>query len=982
MFDPSDKARVFGMPPGADFGRDLVAGLVSRFADMSAVDIARSEIYVNTSRMQRRIRDVFDKGPAGLLPRVRLVTDLAFDASALDIPLPVSSLRRRLELTQFIAALLAREPDLAPRAALYDLADSLANLMDEMQGEGVHPDALNALDVSDQSGHWQRALQFLNILQPFFDAVSDSPDKEARQRRVIQKLIAKWDTNPPTHPIIVAGSTGSRGATGLFMKAVAQLPQGAIVLPGFDADMTAGAWAGLDDKGSGEDHPQYRFFKLMTALDITPDHVSNWVDNPAPAPSRNALVSLSLRPAPVTDQWMIEGPDLGDLIAATKDMTLIETSSPRVEAETIALRLRQAAQDGVTAALITPDRMLTRQVAAALDRWDVVPDDSAGVPLAQSPPGRFLRHVGQLIGKNPTAEDILVILKHPLCHTGGIDRGPHLLRTRELELKLRRYGPPVIDQNTLLDWAQRSSSTDPGRLAWAEWIGNVINQLSAISESPLSEMLGTHIACAELLSCGPDGKDSGELWKENAGREAQRTCEMLANDADAGGRMSAFDYGHLFNAILSQGVVRNPDAGHPNILIWGTLEARVQGANFVILGGLNDGVWPEAPAPDPWLNRSMRTKVGLLLPERRIGLSAHDYQQAIGAKEVWITRSKRSAESETVPSRWLNRLTNLLAGLPDQKGPEALHKMRAKGDAWVAKAIALQEPQGTAEKAKRPSPRPPKDERPRDLSVTRIKTLIRDPYAIYAEKTLRLRPLDPLKTEADPSLRGEIFHKILELFLSEKPDANDPDVLTRFLDIAQDELLKSCPWPTVRMQWMTRLEGLAPRFLVDEAERQANCALELIEATGVLEITNPSFKITGKADRIDRDEDGQIVIYDYKTGVVPTKNQQLFFDKQLLIEAAMVERGAFKALGKTTVSKAAFIGINTDMAVVNAPLDENPADQVWQNFIALIKRWEDEDRGYTARLAHFSNTDQSQYDHLSRFGEWTMADKIAPVVLR
>ena len=982
MFDPQDTPRIFGMPPGADFGKALVAGLEGRFATMSQSDIARTEIYVNTARMQRRLREVFDAGPARLLPRVRLVTDLALDHTAFNIPAPVSPLWRRLELSQAVAGLLSKEPDLAPRAALYDLSDSLASLMDEMQGEGVLPSALMELDISDQSGHWQRALKFLMLLQDYFATGTDAPDKEARQRMIIEQRISHWAQTPPTHPIIVAGSTGSRGATRLFMEAVAKLPQGALVLPGFDCDMPATTWDSLGGKVPQEDHPQFRFYNLLTSLGVDPTTVQPWQTDLAPAPQRNKLVSLSLRPAPVTHQWLSEGPNLGDLRDATQNMTLIEAPSPRIEAETIALRLRQAAQDGVTAALITPDRMLTRQVAAALDRWDIIPDDSAGTPLAQSAPGRFLRHVGQLIGAQATAEDVLVILKHPLCHTGGAERGPHLRHTRELELHVRRYGPPIITKAALMDWAERTGAEEPGRIAWAAWIGDQIDALCALGEDQLETLLSQHIAATTALAEGPEGSNAGELWQKAAGREALKTCETLINNAAAGGMMTTRDYSNLFNAILSQGVVRDRDAGHPQILIWGTLEARVQGADLVILGGLNDGVWPESPTPDPWLNRQMRQQVKLLLPERRIGLSAHDYQQAIAAKEVWLTRAKRSTDAETVPSRWVNRLCNLLDGLPKNHGNAALAKMRSDGDAWMAQAIVLQEPRMETEKAKRPSPRPPIAARPKELSVTRIKTLIRDPYAIYAERVLRLRPLDPVKTTADPSLRGEVFHKILELFISAQPNAADSDAQAQLLQIAREQLAQSCPWPMVRLQWLTRLERLAPMFLSDEAQRQIAGSVAAIEAWGELDIPNPPFKIVGKADRIDMDDTGQLIIYDYKTGVVPSKPQQQKFDKQLLIEAAMAERGGFATLGRKPVAQAAFIGINTDMKVSPAPLNDEPTDKVWADFLQLLNHWLEPDRGYTARLAHLLTTDSSPYDHLSRFGEWTMADQIAPQVLK
>ncbi|MEO0903960.1 MAG: double-strand break repair protein AddB, partial [Pseudomonadota bacterium] len=399
MFDPQTTPRIFASPPGVDFAQGLVAGLTARCKGMTPTDLARVEIYVNTTRMQRRIRTVFDAGPARLLPRVRLITDLANDPISLDLPPAVSPLQRRLELSQFVAKLLDKEPDLAPRAALYDLSDSLAKLMDEMQGEGVGPEVITGLDVTDQSGHWERALAFLKIITPFFDQQNEPPDKEARQRMVIEALAQKWQTEPPQHPILIAGSTGSRGATALFMQAVAKLPQGAIILPGFDFDLPDTVWDAMNDDLTAEDHPQYRFRRLMDLIGFQRKDVGDWSGQTPVHPARNKLISLSLRPAPVTDQWLSDGPDLGDLHHATKGLTLVEAASPRVEAETIALRLRQAAEDGITAALISPDRMLTRQVTAALDRWDIKPDDSAGTPLALSPPGRFLRHIADLFGK-------------------------------------------------------------------------------------------------------------------------------------------------------------------------------------------------------------------------------------------------------------------------------------------------------------------------------------------------------------------------------------------------------------------------------------------------------------------------------------------------------------------------------------------------------------------------------------------------------
>lgn len=976
MFKQSSRPRVFGLPPGADFATAFVDGLTTRSDDLTAV-----RIFVNAPRMMRQIQAAFDRGPARLLPRIQPVTALAFEGALAGLAAPVSPLRRRLELSRAVHRLLEAAPELAPRSALYDLSDSLAVLMDEMHGEGVDPARLAELDVSDQSGHWQRSLRFLTILQPYFEAGRDAPDVAARQRMVVTALIERWQSQPPAGPVIVAGSTGSRGATGLLMQAVARLPQGALVLPGFDHDMPQAVWDGMEADPPQEDHPQYRFAHLMRALDLQASEVLPWTARKAAAPARNRLISLSLRPAPVTDQWRSEGATLGDLCAATDLVDLVETDSPRAEAETIALRLRQAAVAGQTAALISPDRMLTRQVAAALDRWQIRPDDSAGLPLALSAPGRLLTHVVRALGQPVTAETLLVVLKHPLTHTGSDRRNQHLLWTRELELNLRRRGPPFIGTGTVAAWVAERETPSAELTGWATWVGRVVALLCHDGTLPIATHLDRHMAATAALAAGPTGATSGELFLQAPGRAAKGVCDALARDANAGGDMDLRDYASLFTALLAQEQVRNAEATDPRILIWGTLEARVGGADLVILGGLNDGVWPGTPKPDPWLNRTLRQQAGLLLPERQIGLSAHDYQQAACAPAVMITRSRRSADAETVPSRWVNRLINLMQGLPDQNGPQALAAMRARGAEWVARAAAISAPAAAVSRAPRPAPCPPAAARPRDISVTQIKTLYRDPYAIYAQKVLRLRALDPVTADADAPMKGTVFHKILEKFIALRPDAADPAAMTQFLVVADTILAEHCPWPTVRLQWMTQLESLAPGFLADEALRQQAGRMLALEAWGDIAVPGPDMRLTCKADRMDETSDGRTLIYDYKTGAIPTTKQQAKFDKQLLLEATMVERGGFAAVGARPVAGAAFIGFNAGMKTVPAPLDEHPPARVWSELTTFLTMTSQSDWGYVARRAPATTTYDSFYDHLSRYGEWTDADPARREVL-
>ncbi len=973
MFEPSSKPRIYGLPPGADFPFALVQGLASSFQGRPPEEIARVQLIVNTRRMQRRIRALFDAGPAMLLPRVMLVTDLGEHVDLAHIPPAVSPLRRRLEVAQLVATLLERDPDLAPRAALYDLADSLSALMDEMQGEGVSPDVLMTLDVSGHSQHWDRSLKFLRIVQHYFDAAGVEMDIETRQRRVIEGLADSWAKSPPQHPVIVAGSTGSRGATMQLMKAVAKLPQGAIVLPGFDFDMPESRWDDLEDALTAEDHPQFRFHKLMKGLGLTRQDVREWTINSVPNPARNRLVSLAMRPAPVTDQWMQEGPNLTGIEMACADVTLVEAPSQRDEALAIALRLRQAAEEGTSAALITPDRMLTRQVTAALDRWNILPDDSAGIPLKLTAPGRFLRHVCQLFHHELTAETLLTLLMHPLTHSGQ-DRGTHLRLTRELELYIRRNGPPFPTPDSMRNWA--SGQKDPQATDWAEWVIAQFCDQAIDGEQPLPDLIAGHIALAERIAAGQTS-GSGQLWEDKPGREATKIVAELQREADAGGNMTARDYDALFGAILSRGEVHEMLEPHPNILIWGTLEARVQGADLLILGGLNEGTWPEMPSPDPWMNRQMRLESGLLLPERRIGLSAHDFQQAIGANEVWLTRSIRSEDAETVASRWVNRLTNLLDGLPEQGGKTALAAMRNRGSQWLALARALEEP-GATPAAKRPSPRPPATHRPTRLSVTEIKTLIRDPYAIYARHILELNPLDSLMKAPDALLRGNVIHDIMEAFVNDV--TRDPDLLTEehLMQVALPRLEKEVPWPDAATLWRARIARIAPIFLRDEQERQAFTARIETEIKTEMPLADPPLTLVAKADRIDRDAEGGLRLYDYKTGSIPTKKQQKEYDKQLLLQTAMLEQGGFEKIGPGHVVRAAFIGLGANTDVVDAPLDEQSWQETWSRFKDLIRHYQDPANGFTARRSMFKDAYGSRYDQLSRFGEWDETDPSNP----
>src|SRR5262249_41467370 len=145
-----------------------------------------------------------------------------------------------------------------------------------------------------------------------------------------------------------------------------------------------------------------------------------------------------------------------------------------------------------------------------------------------------------------------------------------------------------------------------------------LTQLLAQGEVRLTELVEAHIAACEALAASDEEAGPARLWREPAGEAAALFLNELLQEAASFPSLRGADYPALFEAMLAGSVVRPPYGRHPRLFIWGLLEARLQQADLVVLGGLNEGVWPAAVATDPWLSRPMRQDFGLPPLEQRI----------------------------------------------------------------------------------------------------------------------------------------------------------------------------------------------------------------------------------------------------------------------------------------------------------------------------------------------------------------------------
>ena len=973
---------VYTIPAGTAFLDALAAGILERYGG-DPQTLAEVQVLLPTRRACRSLGEAFLRATGGapiLLPAMTPIGDIDEDelgfaaaeepvvAQALDLPPAVPTLRRQLLLSRLIMA--GNENVSAAHAAL--LARELARLLDEAQTERLNFSDLDRIVPDRYAGHWKETLEFLKIVTENWPAILADQgciDPAVRRNRLIEAQVALWQADPPVGPVIAAGSTGSIPATADLLACIAGLPAGAVVLPGLDRSLEAESRAAL-----GPGHPQFGMNNLLRRMTVDIAEVTSWVDGSG-GDVRVTAINAALRP-PATAA-SADLPD--DPAGAFANLRVVTAPGPQQEALSIALIMRDVLEDEArTAALITPDRRLARRVAAELRRWEIDIDDSGGTPLADTVPGVFLRLTADAVASDAAPIPLLAALKHPLA-AGGMEPAQFRDRVREMELAILR-GPRPAPGFRGLHARLARIEPESGLTLWAGELSAMAAPLTDLMnrrQAQAAELLDAHIAFAEALAASVDENGVERLWAGEAGESAAVLINDLRAAAETLPPIPGRDWPTLLDVLMSGAVVRPRYGRHPRLSIWGLLEARLQQADLVILGGLNEGVWPPEPATDPWMSRPMRDDFGLAPPERRIGLTAHDFVQAVAAPDVIVTRSTRIDGSPTVPARWLTRIETLLSA--SDTGRKVLQRWEGEERRWLAWQAKLDSRREMAP-TRAPAPVPPVDARPDRLSVTDVETLIRDPYAIYAKRVLGLSALDPLDADPGAADRGSIIHNAIDRFIRESGDETTDDARDRLLAIGEEEF---APWmdrPGIRAFWWPRFERIADWIVALEADRAEGTVRRHTEVDGTLTIDRDgrSFRLRARADRIDELADGGYEIVDYKTGAVPArKDVNAGLSPQLPLEAAMIVNGAFGDIARGDVSALTYWKLSGgDPAGEVRAAGDDPmmlADEALAGLMALLDHYDQPDTPYIARPDPDIAPRHSDFEHLERVQEWSSA---------
>jgi ATP-dependent helicase/nuclease subunit B len=991
-------------------------------------DFSDITIYVPTRRAARALAHAFAdivKPKAVLLPRIIPLGDpadleeraiLAPETTGLvdDVPPAITELERRLLLTQLVEGWRKsegmRELDITGDgfsisggfADSFALAGELASLIDEFTVESIDWRKIKELPHEAYDDYWKFTRSFLEIASEIWPDVllkKGVIDPSDRLNRLLKNEAQRLKANPPQSPVIAAGSTGTVRATAELLSVIARLPKGVVILPGLDTDMDERGWGLVADQASDlkvsdaqPGHPQAALKRLLHHLridraDVEPLSYPTEAQSTA-LQSRGAIINASARAAEATDDW----PDMRNKLQAhvkegLQGLKIIEAADEREEALAIAVALRETLKDpDKTAALITPDRALAQRVAIELMRWGIAADDSSGTSLSQLPLGGFARFALACVSDDFKPVAVMNLLSHscfaPTTEAKDWDETRAAFELAGLRGNSLRED--LLGLATCLDDAESriADYRAPPALARlkTEALANARMLVEKLVQSftemgslrlalhPLSDIAACHerliIALAgERSEMGSDAIALGQIF------DSLKTTEV--NPA-----ISFEDYRGLFETLVSENVVAPSQPVQGRIKIWGLLEARLMESDSVILGGLNEKTWPPDVRTDPFLNRGMRTALGLSSPERRIGQTAHDFAQALGARDVIMTRARTVEGTPMIASRFLRRLNAFI-------GETAAESLRDKGNDLLHFARALDEAVPIAP-IKRPEPKVPASLQPPKLSVTEINTLYRDPYAIYARHILKLAPLEPLESQVDARDKGMIFHEALAIFIKETAEIWPKDPLQVLLDIGKEEFLKVNHSQSSRAFWWPVFMRVAEWFVDWEFERRSELAKSHTEVSGrhTFALEDGSlFTLSGRADRIDELKDGSLAILDYKTGAPPSGKQVgANFEPQLTLMAEMARVGAFEHIPAKGTTDISYVKLGSDPDKIEigpnkefekfGSIEEVAASHIaaLKDFLNRLRRGEE---AFTSRRRPEKLRDHGDYDHLARVKEWT-----------
>jgi ATP-dependent helicase/DNAse subunit B len=428
---------------------------------------------------------------------------------------------------------------------------------------------------------------------------------------------------------------------------------------------------------------------------------------------------------------------------------------------------------------------------------------------------------------------------------------------------------------------------------WVEWLENLLDELNYPDRTS-------------------DEQDHPAFLRLRETMRALVLGEIVAGDLE-------LSYGEFLDELRTAVEAATYREGRPlyepAINVLSPLEARGGRYQAVIVMGLSEGLFPVVEREDPFLNETTREQLGL---ESRLGREQGGmfYQAATRAdSKLLITRPYLADDGEAwEPSPFWRTVEDLLVDPPNRISPEAPRPLQEAGSPqelifWgvrrggmPASLLAshlerweqLQYGKNILLARGAPEPAGPFEgdlaAQQAELEVnfgpdhlwspSRLETYGTCPYMFYTSYLLGLEARDPPTAGLDAAQLGLILHEVLEEVYerAEKPD--DLESVLEALDRIVGPILDRAPekygfrptalWEIERDQHKQALIETI-RALSEEGEGWTPAEFEMRFGFGpndplMLKVEGRTVRVRGMIDRLDRNEDGQLRVIDYKTG--------------------------------------------------------------------------------------------------------------------
>ena len=885
----------------------------------------------------------------------------------------ISALEKKIILTKLAIQWGERSLKNGPvnLSVALQLAEEVSLILDKLQANNKSLEDYSNIFIPEFFPNIEKAGKFFQIISNSWPKILKEKrlcDSVQRHNNILEDYCTNIDCDRRNNEIIAVGLLGSMKSEEFLLKTIANLPNGKIIFLGLDIFVNEKEWQMLK-----ETHPQYGYQKLIKEMHVDRKIIAEWIKVANKNyKSRSILIRESMKQAELTQNWK----NLELKNDVEKDLNIFYLENMQEEAIAIATVIREEIKKNKTISLITYHKDLVRRVAVDLKNSGIIVNCSSFDVYKNSNFVIFFRLIGEMVRSNFDPVSLLAVLKHPLASGGQCleDFKKNVFNFEKFVIRGSLFRGGLENYKDLLEEKNKKHHlTDEynfGNLV--VWFDSIVERLSALLDvinSPKNFFLNIlieHIRFSTWLASSANSYVEKELLSNKMDPTLTIFFENLMKYVEVLGEIRSINYFHLLEYLLEDNYESDSKNSHHQISILKPDEAQFQQSDLKILGGLNENVWPEKQSAKYWLPHALQKKIGLQSNEELIGVSAHNFCQMVSVSEVVLTRSEKIDGISTVPSRWLGRIEALLSkrkskvffvhsDLKEKYGLKDFH----------IDVVSYGPPEFS----------PPINARPRNFSISDIEHLMNNPYRVLVERIMNIKPLPEIIYNLSNKDLGVYAHVSLQKFVEAYNYKLPQDALKKFLDVNYSIIGKISTEPVVRTFWLRHFEKIGEWFIGIQRKKEKISDIIATEVLGKYEfsLSGKTYTLTAKADRIDKKPNGSLIIIDYKTGSIPAwKSVKLGETPQLPLEALIAESGGFRNVPANKVDEISYwklSGVAENSITSNCKVDELIKSTL-QGLVELIEVFNKQDTAYLFNpwsLKHRFN----EYDHLSRYQEWT-----------